>query len=149
MALAIGQAKKSDEPLKCGVVIVKNAEILAQAHNSQRADKDASAHAEINAIRLAGKRLDSKNLEGCDVFCTCEPCVMCMAALSYAKVKRIVFGASLDKVSPPKKLISIALDTFLEKAPHKPSILRNFMEEECSRINEQGSRRSALEHLRT
>jgi tRNA(adenine34) deaminase len=120
MHLAIETAHRSSEPLKCGAVIVKDGVVIVQTHNSQRADNDASAHAEIKAIREAGTILGIKSLAGCVAYCTCEPCVMCMAALSYAKIDKIVFGSALSEVSPPEKLIRIDLDAFLEQAPHRP-----------------------------
>lgn len=120
MTLAIEEAKKSLEPLKCGVVVVKNGEVVVQAHNTQRINHNAGAHAEMNAIRLAGQKLGSKDLVDCDFYCTCEPCIMCLSALSYAKVRKIFFSASLP-----------------EKAPHKPILVKNFMEQECATLNNE------------
>lgn len=62
MTLAIEEARMSLEPLKCGVVVVKGGQIIARAFNSQRSENNAGAHAEMNAIRLAGQKLGSKNL---------------------------------------------------------------------------------------
>lgn len=135
MALAIKEAKKSSEPLKCGVIIIKDGLVIAKAHNTQRADNNAGAHAEMNAIREAGQKLGSKNLNNCEAYCTCEPCIMCLSALSFAKVRKIFFGSSLHKVSSPEKIISIDIDTFLKNASFKPEIVRNFMEKECDNIN--------------
>src|SRR3989338_14249 len=92
MKLAIKEAKKSKDGIGCGAVIVKNGKILAKSYNTQRSSFDASAHAEINAIRLAGKRLKTKYLDDCTIYSTLEPCIMCAAAISYAGVKRIVYG---------------------------------------------------------
>jgi len=133
MRLAIEEAKKSKEKLACGVVIVKNGEILARAHNTQRETYDASAHAEINAIRIAGKNLGSKYLEGCTIYCTCEPCIMCLSAIAFSKIKEIVFGVSLKNVSS-NNLTNFDIDTFLLNAPYEIEVIKNFMEDECSKL---------------
>lgn len=134
MRAAIEEASRSTEPLKCGVVIAKDGKIIARTHNSQRASKDASAHAEIKAVREAGGIIGDKNLTGCVIYCTCEPCVMCLSAISFAKISRLVYGVTLKDVSPKDKLIDIDIDTFLERAPNKLEVVRGFCEDECRRI---------------
>lgn len=129
MEMAIFEAKKSEEPLKCGAVIVKDNKIIAKAFNTQRKDNNATAHAEIKAISIAGKVLGSKNLENCVVYGTCEPCIMCLSAMVFAKVKKLVYGLSLKEISP--RLIDIKIDTFFERSPYKFEVVKNFMEEEC------------------
>jgi len=131
MRMAIEEAKKSSEPLKCGVVIVKDGKIIAKTYNSQRASNDSSAHAEIKAIRIAGNVVGNKNLNGCDIYCTCEPCLMCISAITFAKIERLFYGISLSDVSPVDKRIDISIDDFLEKSPHKFQVIKNFLEEEC------------------
>lgn len=134
MLLAIREAKKSAEPLKCGAVIVKNGKVIAQSFNAQRADNDASAHAEINAIRLAGKKLGNKNLNGCSIYCTCEPCVMCLTAIAFAKIDKLIYGLSLKDISPSHNLIDISIDDFLAQSPYKFQVTKNFMEAECKQL---------------
>lgn len=133
MLLAIKTAKKSKEVFKCGTVIVYKNQIIARSFNSQRIDFDASAHAEINAIRKAGKILKNKNLENCSVYSTCEPCAMCMSALVIAKVDELLYGASLKKVSQNINT-KISTHTILNKSKHKFEIIPNFMEEECMKL---------------
>lgn len=111
-------------------------EILAKAYNTQRFDNNAGVHAEMNAVKIAGKMLDTKDLRNCDVYSTCEPCIMCLAVLSYAKVKKIFFGSLLHKVSSQERMINIDIDTFIEKLPHKPEIIKQFMEKQCKAIND-------------
>ena len=132
MKLAIEEAQRSSESLKCGVVIAKDGEVVSRSFNSQRADRNATSHAEIKAIGEACRKLGSKNLIGCDAYCTCEPCIMCLAALSFAKIRKLFFGVSLKNVSPV--LIDIDLDTFLLRSPNKFEIIRNFMEDECIKL---------------
>jgi len=134
MILAIKEAGKSSEPIKCGAVVVKDRKLISKAYNSQRASNNATAHAEINAIIKAGKRLKNKNLDGCTIYCTTEPCIMCLSAMSFAKIKRLVYGVSLKDASQKGKLIDIDINSFLAKSPHKIKVVRNFMKEECGEI---------------
>ena len=134
MRLAIKEAEKSAERLKCGAVIAKEGRVIASACNSQRESNDASGHAEINAIRKAGKRLNNKNLNDCEIYCTCEPYVMCLSALVFAKIKRIVCGSSLREVSP-KCGINIEMDSFMKRIPREISVVNNFMKEECDKLS--------------
>ena len=75
-----------------GAVIVKNNKIIATGVNRVTADNDPTAHAEVNAIRNACRNLQDFSLKGCTVYSSCEPCPMCLSALYWARVARIVFG---------------------------------------------------------
>ncbi|HEY4009303.1 MAG TPA: nucleoside deaminase [Acidobacteriaceae bacterium] len=77
-----------------GAVIVKNGQVLARGVNQVTAHNDPTAHAEVVAIREACKKLGTYWLEGCDVYTSCEPCPMCLAALYWAHVRAIYFGNS-------------------------------------------------------
>ena len=132
MRLAIEEAWKSKEPFRCGAVIVKGKDVIANSCNSPRTSKDASAHAEINAIRHAGKKLGNKYLDGCRIYSTCEPCVMCLSALVYARIGKIIYGIRLKELS--SKPIDIDIDTFLSKSPHRIKIVKGFMEKECREL---------------
>jgi guanine deaminase len=78
-----------------GSVIVLDGRVIAATHNTVWLDTDPTAHAEINALRLASRTLKSIDLKGSTLFSTCEPCPMCLAAIHWAKVDRVVFGASI------------------------------------------------------
>ncbi len=78
-----------------GAVIVKDGQIVAERHNSVWKDGDPTAHAEVNALRLAASELKTFDLSGCTLYSTCEPCPMCLAATHWAKVDRVVFGATI------------------------------------------------------
>ncbi len=134
MKIAIEEAKRSSEKGMCGAVIVKDGVIIAAAHNTQRSSNDASAHAEINAIRLAGKELGGKYLEGCTIYCTCEPCTMCLSAIAFARIGRIVYGLSLSDMFPDGSFFQIDIGSFLSKAPHRIELVKNFMKRECSEL---------------
>jgi tRNA(Arg) A34 adenosine deaminase TadA len=78
-----------------GACLVRNGSVLATASNSVISSLDITAHAEINLIRDACRRERALDLAGCELFTTVEPCPMCLAASHYARIGRIVFGASL------------------------------------------------------
>jgi guanine deaminase len=79
-----------------GSVVVKGGRIVAATHNTVWRDTDPSAHAEVNCLRRAAKELGTIDLSGCTLYSTCEPCPMCLAAIHWAKVDRVVFGATID-----------------------------------------------------
>jgi len=76
-----------------GAVIVRNGSIIARSSNANRTLFDVTAHAEILAIRAASAALESDRLPECDLYVTLEPCTMCAAALSFARIRRLYFGA--------------------------------------------------------
>ena len=76
-----------------GAVVVLRGEVVASAYNLTETDHDPTAHAEILAIRAAAAKLGDARLVDCDLYVTLEPCAMCAAAISHARLRRIVFGA--------------------------------------------------------
>ena len=77
-----------------GAVIVRNGEIVARGANRVTTDNDPTAHAEIVAIREAGKRLDTYDLSRCVVYSSCEPCPMCLAAIYWARLDRVYYACT-------------------------------------------------------
>ena len=99
MALALRQAElaaRRDE-VPIGAVLVAEGEIIAQAGNRTRELADPTAHAEMLVIREAAARLSVERLCGCDLYVTLEPCTMCAAAISFARLRRLYFGAADEK----------------------------------------------------
>ncbi len=92
-ALAEAEAAANDGEIPVGAVIVDNGQIIARAHNCSIRDKDPSGHAEVAALRAAGKVRNNHRLPGTVMYVTLEPCVMCTGALVQARVGRVVFGA--------------------------------------------------------
>lgn len=84
--------KRGEVPIGC--VIVRAGVVVARAGNRTIADRDPTAHAEIVAIRNAAAALGSERLEDCDLHVTIEPCVMCAGALSFARIRRLYYGAA-------------------------------------------------------
>jgi tRNA(adenine34) deaminase len=95
MELALAEARQAAArgEVPVGAVVVRDDEVLARAGNSPRALHDPSAHAEMLAIRRACDAIGDERLTGCDLYVTLEPCTMCAAAISFARVRRLYFGA--------------------------------------------------------
>jgi len=78
-----------------GAVIVKDGKVISVASNTVLRDNDPTAHAEINAIKGAGKALNSYDLSGCEIYATGYPCPMCLSAIMWSNIKKIYYGTSL------------------------------------------------------
>ena len=96
-----------------GAVVVKNNEIIAEGYNSVTSVNDPTAHAEILAIRHAGVVLENYRLTNAILYVTLEPCVMCMGAISHARIKRLVFGAFDPKRGAVCNALSLTDASFL------------------------------------
>jgi tRNA(adenine34) deaminase len=94
MALDEARAAGARGEVPVGCVIVRGSDVVASAGNRTLADKDPTAHAELLAIRAAAAKLGSERLVDCDLYATLEPCAMCAAAMSFARVRRLYFGAA-------------------------------------------------------
>jgi tRNA(adenine34) deaminase len=99
MQLALDEARaaaaRGEVPVGC--VIVREGHVVARAGNRTLEDKDATAHAELLAIREASAALGTERLTDCDLYVTLEPCAMCAAAMSFARIRRLYFGAGDPK----------------------------------------------------
>lgn len=99
MDLALKQAKIAETggEVPIGCVIVRGGAVIAEAGNRTLTDRDPTAHAEILAIRDAARTLGSERLVDCDLYVTLEPCTMCAAAISFARIRRLYYGAADPK----------------------------------------------------
>ena len=79
-----------------GAVIVKSGMIVAEGYNEVVASNDPTAHAEVMAIRKAGSRLRAFHLGGCEIYTSCEPCPMCLAAIYWARIEKIYFANTAE-----------------------------------------------------
>jgi tRNA(adenine34) deaminase len=95
MDTALGEARKARDAgeVPVGAIIVRDSAVISAAHNRTLTDHDPTAHAEILAIRAAARTLGSERLTGCDLYVTLEPCPMCAAAISFARLRRLYFAA--------------------------------------------------------
>lgn len=90
--LAAESVKKGGGPF--GAVVVKDGKVIAESANSVTPDNDPTAHAEVNAIRLACKKLGTFMLDGCEIYASCEPCPMCLGAIYWAHIKTIYYAGT-------------------------------------------------------
>jgi tRNA(Arg) A34 adenosine deaminase TadA len=99
MGLALAEARLAAEAgeVPVGAVIIRNGDVVATGRNRPRAAHDPTAHAEIEAIRAAARALGDERLPECDLYVTLEPCTMCAAAISFARIRRLYFGATDPK----------------------------------------------------
>lgn len=128
MKQALQEAYKAldEDEVPVGAVIVVNNQIIARAHNLTQKLTDVTAHAEMQAITAAAEFLGAKYLEGCTLYVTMEPCVMCAGALYWSQLDKIVFGARDEKRGAGR---------FKNELYHpKTLILNGVLEKECSEI---------------
>ena len=90
--LAAESVKKGGGPF--GAVVVKDGKVIAESANSVTPDNDPTAHAEVNAIRLACKKLGTFMLDGCEIYASCEPCPMCLGAIYWAHITKIYYAGN-------------------------------------------------------
>lgn len=115
-----------------GACIVDGAgNVIAIAGNTPIADSDPTAHAEMNALREAGRRSGNYRLTGCTVYTTIEPCVMCAGALVNARIKRLVFGANDPRFGAVRSIFRICDNSSLN---HQIDVVSGVLEDKCSAL---------------
>ena len=132
MKLALKQAQisyKNDE-VPIGAIVVKNGEVIARAHNTRNASKNAVEHAELVAIERACKKLGDWRLVGCDLYVTLEPCVMCLGACYNARISNVYFGA-FDLSGKGCVALSEMIGNTLN---HELALHGGVLEKECSEL---------------
>jgi tRNA(adenine34) deaminase len=97
LALKLAASAFEDDEVPVGALVICNNKIIGKGYNQTERLKDVTAHAEMIAITAASNYLGSKFLEDCTLYVTLEPCLMCAAALKWARIARLVYGASDDK----------------------------------------------------
>jgi tRNA(adenine34) deaminase len=109
MEEALREARRAESlgEIPVGAVIVLNDRVLARAGNRNLTDYDPSAHAEILALREAGRVVGNHRLANCTMFVTIEPCAMCAGALVHARIKRLVFGAADAKAGAVGSVLQV------------------------------------------
>lgn len=135
MEIAIEEAKKAGKrgevPIGAVVVDATSGEILARAGNQTEADHDPTAHAEVLALREASKKLGSARLPNCDLYVTLEPCTMCATAISFARIRRLYYGAYDPKGG------GVDHGACFYNQPtchHKPEVYGGIRETECAML---------------
>lgn len=128
LTLAREAALRGDIPVGC--VIVQNDVIIGQGRNRRELLGDATAHAELEAIREACQRLGSWRLGGCTLYVTLEPCPMCAGAIINSRIDTVVFGAC----NPKAGCCGSVLPLFHEKFNHHPTVYGGVLEEQCAQV---------------
>ena len=134
MAIALDEARlamESGEVPVGAVLIDDGGGVVVRTHNLREAKKDATAHAEILAIREACKRLSRWRLAGCTLYVTLEPCPMCAGAIMAARISRLVYGATDARAGAVESIFNIPGHPSL--AP-SPEITAGVMEDECKML---------------
>jgi len=111
-ALLLADTAAEHDEVPVGAVVVFEGQVIASGYNRPIADHDASAHAEINALRAAGKVLGNYRLPECTLYVTLEPCTMCLGAMVHARIKRLVFAASEPRAGAVESQLALLDQTF-------------------------------------
>lgn len=131
MAEAIKEAHKAERigEVPIGAVVVKDNEIISRAHNLRETSQNPVTHAELLAIQEAAKVLGSFRLEGCTLYVTLEPCVMCSGAIIMSRVPKVVYGAPDPKGGTVHSLMHL-LDE--PRFNHRANVVSGILENECA-----------------
>ncbi len=133
MKEAIKQARKAasigEVPIGC--VIVYEDKIIARGYNRRTTDKNTLAHAELQAIKKASRKLGDWRLEGCTMYVTLEPCQMCAGALVQARITEVVIGCMNPKAGCAGSILNLLE---MPEFNHQVKVVRGVREEECSQI---------------
>lgn len=134
MNVAIAHAEKAKSKGLPGIaaIVVLNDQVIAVGLTTTRKNVDPTCHAEINAIKSAASYLNTKNLSGCYLYSTFEPCPMCSSAAVWAKMNGIVFGAYMsDQTKTHKQRVNISCEYVLANSTPNLSLAKGFMREKC------------------
>lgn len=128
-ALKCAQTALDEGEVPIGAVVVLDGKVIARGHNRRTKKQIATAHAEIEAIEKACKKLGSWRIPECEIYVTLEPCPMCMGAMLNARIKKVYFGAYEAKGRSLTKEIAEA-----NLLNHKIEVEGGVMEEECANV---------------
>jgi len=133
MRVALDEARRAREhgDVPIGAVAVRDGVILARAHNRREADGDATAHAELIAIREVSRILGHWRLEGVTLYCTLEPCAMCAGAMILARLPRLVYGAPDPKAGAGGSVLDLLNHPQLN---HRVEVTGGVLAEECAAL---------------
>ena len=133
MQRAIDLALKAQEAgeVPVGAVIIQNEEVIGEGWNRPILAHDPTAHAEIIALREAGRQIENYRLVGATLFVTLEPCVMCMGAISHARIQRVIYGAPDPKRGAAGSALQLADADFLN---HRIEVSGGLHGEACSTL---------------
>lgn len=131
LALKAAESAGNAGEVPIGCVIVRNNEVIASAGNRTLRDRDPTGHAEVLAIREAAEKLGSERLIDCDLYVTLEPCTMCAGAISFARIRRLYYGAA----DPKGGAVESGVRFFASKTcHHAPEVYSAVGETELARL---------------
>jgi len=129
MFLAIEEAKKAklngDWPF--GAIIVKNGIVVGKGYTKDKSGGDVTDHAELVAVRDTCRNLKSNNLQGCSIYCTNEPCLMCATGIFQAYIGQVFIGASRDDLSRLLRPRNLRIEDLVKDTGHKVEIVRGIL----------------------
>lgn len=133
MRIALKSAQLTGEKgeVPVGAIIVKDGQVVGSGANEREKKLDISSHAEIEAIREAEKALGRWTLEGCTLYVTLEPCLMCAGAIAQARIDRVVYGARDPKEGAVESHFYVFADPTLK---HRPLVTGGVLASECERL---------------
>ena len=133
MKAALKEAKKAEliDEVPIGCVIVKDDKIICRAHNIRENQQNPLGHAELIAINKASKKLKSWRLDGCELYVTLEPCIMCSGAIIQSRIAKVYFGAYDPKGGALGSSINVLEANNIN---HHPEVFGGILLEECSSI---------------
>lgn len=125
MQIALKEAKKAYKKgeIPVGAIIVKDGKIIAKAHNLKESKKISTAHAEILVINKACKKIKNWRLNGCELYVTLEPCMMCSGAIIQSRISTVIYGTESNDISSLSKL-----------EENNVKIIENVCKEECQKM---------------
>ena len=130
-AIELAKCAEQEGEVPVGALIVQNDEVIAEGWNRPIANHDPTAHAEIQAIRLASEKLDNYRLPGTTLYVTLEPCLMCIGAITHARIKRVVYGATDPRAGAVQSIYTIVDD---RKLNHYIDVEGGLMADECGQL---------------
>lgn len=136
MARALELAIKAQEcdEIPVGAVVVQNEKIIGEGFNCAVGSHDASAHAEIMALRAAGKNIENYRLDKCRLYVTMEPCIMCAGAILHARIEQLIFATYEQRFGAAGSQLNLLESRFLN---HQCSITAGIMQRECQTLIQQ------------
>jgi tRNA(adenine34) deaminase len=130
-ALSLARSAECLGEVPVGALVVRDGVIVGRGFNSPIGESDPTAHAEIAALRDAGRNLENYRLPGCELFVTLEPCAMCAGAILHARLARVIYGARDYKTGVHGSVVDLFA---VERLNHHTAVLGGVLADECGQL---------------
>jgi tRNA(adenine34) deaminase len=130
-AISLARAAECLGEVPVGALVVRDGVIVGRGFNSPIGESDPTAHAEIAALRDAGRNLDNYRLPGCELFVTLEPCAMCAGAILHSRLARVIYGARDYKTGVHGSVVDLFA---VERLNHHTVVLGGVLADECGQM---------------